>query len=97
MLHVSVFLRYTLILGIDSFTSLPSSIRGAFLGHTNLEILQSLQILLVFGVFIIVVSVIVMHGKNPLYSKVVLLVRYHVLLGVVSSAEFFMWSKGERV
>ena len=23
--------------GIDSFNSLPSSIRGAFLGHTNLE------------------------------------------------------------
>ena len=36
MLHVSVFLQYTLISGIDSFHSLPSSIRVAFLGHTIL-------------------------------------------------------------
>ena len=49
MLLVSVFLRYTLISGIDNFHSLPSSIRVAFLGHTNLEMLRSLQILLVFG------------------------------------------------
>ena len=87
MLHVPVFLRYTLISGIDSFLSLTSSIRVPFLGHTNLEILQSLQILLVFGVFTVAVSVIVMHGKNPLYSKVVLVVRYLVLLEVVSSVE----------
>ena len=49
MLLVSVFLRYTLISGIDNFHSLPSSIRVAFLGHINLGILQSLQILLFFG------------------------------------------------
>ena len=51
ILHVLVFLRYTLISGIDNFHSLPSSIRVAVLGHTNLGILQSLQILLVFRVF----------------------------------------------
>ena len=97
MLHVQVFLRYTLISGIDSFLSLTSSTRVAFLGHTNLEILQSLQILLVFGVFTVVVSVIVMHGKNPLYSKVVLVVRYLVLLGVVSSVESSCGPKGKWV
>ena len=48
-LHAPVFLRYTLISGIDNFHNLSSSIRVAFLGHTNLGILQSLQILLVFG------------------------------------------------
>ena len=51
MLHVPVFLQHTLVLGIDNFNSLTSSIWVAFLGHANLEILQSLEILLVFGVF----------------------------------------------
>ena len=52
-----------MISGIDGFNSLTNSIRVALLGHTNLEILQSLQILLVFGVFNRVVSIIIIHGK----------------------------------
>ena len=97
MLHVPVFLRYTLISGINSSHSLSSSIRVAILGHTNLGNLQSLQILLVFGVFTVVVSIIVMHGKNPLYSKVVLVVQYLVLLGVVSSVESSCGQMGRGV
>ena len=96
MMHVLVFFRYTLISGIDSFLSLPCSIRVAFLGHTNLRILQSLQILLVFGVF----SHCSFHHSNarqdPLYSKMILVVRYLVLLGVVSSVESLCGQKGKR-
>ena len=36
-----------------------------------------------------------MHGKNPLYSKVVLVIRYLVLLGVVSSPESSCGQKGK--
>ena len=97
MLHVPVFLRYSLISGIDNFLSLTSSIRGAFLGHTNLENLQSFQILQSSMSSTVVVSIIVMHGKNPLYNKVVLVVRYLVLLGVVSSVESLSGQKGKGV
>ena len=90
MLLVSVFLQYTLISGIDNFHNLPSSIRVAFLGHTNLGILQSLQILLVFGCSF--------HcTENTLHSEVVLVVRYLVLLGVVSTVESSSGQKGKGV
>ena len=94
-LHVSVFLRYTLISGMDSFHCLPSSIRVASLGHTNLEILQSLPILLVFRVFTVVVSIIIMYGKilfilNGLTS----LISCTSWSGLIS--RIFEWSKRER-
>ena len=97
MLHVRVFLRYTMILGIGSFLSLPSSIRGAFLGHTNPEILQSLQILLVFGVFTRCSFHYYNTRYNHLHSEVVSVVRYVVLLGVVSSVESSCGQKGKGV
>ena len=64
ILLVSVFLRYTWISGIDGFLSLPSSIRGAFLGHTKFgnssESSHSPNLRMSPT---IVVSIIIMHDK----------------------------------
>ena len=95
MLHVPVFLRYTLISVIDIFNSLTNSIRVTFLGYTNLGILQSLQLLLVFGVFNRCSFRHSNARQDPLHSKMILVVWYLVLLGVVSSVES-SWSKGKR-
>ena len=93
MLHVSVFLRYTLVLGIDGFHSLPSSIRVTFLGHTHLAILQSLQILQVFGVFNS--CSFHLHGKI-LFIPNGLSCLISCLLGVVSLVESSCGQKGKR-
>ena len=62
ILLVSVFLRYTLISGIDSFHSLPSSIGVALLGQIW-EFFRAYKFSQSSESSTVVVSIIIMHDK----------------------------------